>query len=90
MCAVDRTATTRFDELAPGDRIAVQKTVTIGSRSSLITTMGTVVRTERAYHGHHFACNVDDEVFHDMILLELPDGELTFVVIDELTVLNRA
>ena len=51
---------------------------------------GTVVRTERRRHGLHFQRNVDDKVFSDAILLELPDGELTSVTIDEFTTIRRA
>ena len=56
-------------------------------------TVGEVVRTERRRHGLHFRRNHDDKVFSDTILLELPDGELTTVTMDEFTVdpasLNR-
>jgi hypothetical protein len=38
----------------------------------------------------HFRRNFDDKVFSDVILLELPDGELTTVTMDEFTVLRRA
>jgi major membrane immunogen (membrane-anchored lipoprotein) len=38
----------------------------------------------------HHRRNFDDKVFSDTILLELPDGELTAITIDEYTVLRRA
>jgi hypothetical protein len=79
-----------FDELKPGDRIEVEHTVTVGQKSWTTTTTGNVVRTERRRHGLHFQRNYDDKVFSDVILLELPDGELTTVTIDEFTVLRRA
>jgi hypothetical protein len=79
-----------FDELMPGDRVEVEHTVTVGRESWTTRTVGTVVRTERRRHGLHFTRNFDDQVFSDVILLELPDGELTCVTLDEFTVLRRA
>jgi hypothetical protein len=81
---------TGFDELKPGDRIEVEHTVTVGSDQRVVTTMGTVVRTEHRRHGLHFERAGDDHVYSDVILLELPDGELTTVAVDEFTVLRRA
>ena len=81
---------TLFDELKPGDRIQVEHTVTVGQRSWRTKTYGTVVRTERRRHGLHYRRNFDDKVFSDTILLELPDGELTSVTVDEFTLLRRA
>lgn len=79
-----------FDELKPGDRIEVDHTVTVGQSSWAAKTVGCVVRTERRRHGLHFARNYDDKVFSDVILLEMPDGELTTVTVDEFTELRRA
>jgi hypothetical protein len=79
-----------FDELKPGDRIEVEHTVTVGQESWPAKTVGCVVRTERRRHGLHFSRSEDDKVFSDVILLELPDGELTTVTLDEFTVLRRA
>ncbi len=81
---------TLFDELKSGDRIQVEHTVTVGQRSWRTKTYGTVVRTERRRHGLHHRRNFDDQVFSDTILLELPDGELTAITIDEFTLLRRA
>ncbi|MBN2579933.1 MAG: hypothetical protein JXB10_13170 [Pirellulales bacterium] len=81
---------TLFDELKPGDRIEVEHMVTIGRRSWPSRTAGMVVRTERRRHGLHVHRNFDDAVFSDSILLELPDGELTNVTVDEFTHLRRA
>lgn len=81
---------TLFEELNAGDRIEVEHTVTVGQESWPTKILGTVVRTERRRHGLHFQRNPDDEVFSDVILLELPDGELTTVTMDEFTVLRRA
>jgi len=78
------------EELAPGDRIEVEHLVTVGQKSWTTKTVGKVVRTERRRHGLHFRRNVDDKVFSDVILLELPDGELTTVTLDEFTVVRRA
>ncbi len=81
---------TRFDELKSGDRIEVEHLVTVGMKRWTTKTVGTVVRTERRRHGLHFRRNVDDKVFSDVILLELPDGELTTVTMDEFTVVRPA
>ena len=83
-------AHTLFDELKPGDRIEVEHTVTVGQNSWPAITYGTVMRTERRRHGLHHRRNFDDKVFSDTILLELPDGELTAITIDEFTALRRA
>jgi len=80
----------RFDELSPGDRIEVAHLVTVGETSWTTKTAGKVVRTERRRHGLHHDRNVDDKVFSDVILLELPDGELTSVTLDEFTTVRRA
>jgi len=77
----------QFDELRPGDRIVVEHRVTVGVRSWITKTAGTVVRTERRRHGLHFRRNLDDKVFSDVILLALPAGELTTVTMDEFTTL---
>ena len=94
-----------FDELKPGDRIEVQHTVTESSRTRTTTTIGSVVRTERGraglhFHGSHEQGNSEQGNSeqgsseqgsgHDLILLELPDGELATVAVDESTVLRRA
>ena len=80
----------QFDELKIGDRVEVEHVVTVGQRSWTAKTCGTVVRAERQRHGLHFQRNGDDKVFSDMILLELPDGELTTVAVDEFTTIRRA
>ena len=79
-----------FDELKPGDRIEVEHRVTVGQKSWVTTTSGSVVRTERCRHGVSYRRAPDDKVFSDVILLELPDGELSAVTMDEFTVLRRA
>jgi major membrane immunogen (membrane-anchored lipoprotein) len=38
----------------------------------------------------HYRRNFDDKVYSDTILLELADGELTAVAVDEFTTLRRA
>jgi hypothetical protein len=78
-----------FDELKPGDRIEVEHTVTVGRRNWPAKTCGTVIRTERRRHGMHFRRNFDDKVYSDTILLELTDGELTAITVDEYTRLRR-
>ncbi len=79
-----------FDQLIPGDRIEVEHRVTVGGRSWTTRTVGTVVRIERRRHGLHFRRNFDDKVFSDVILLKLPDGELTTLTVDEFTTLRPA
>jgi hypothetical protein len=75
----------RFEDLQPGDRVEVDHRVTVGPRSWTAHTAGTVVRTERRRHGLHYRRNIDDKVYSDVLLLALPDGELTTVTIDEFT-----
>jgi hypothetical protein len=79
-----------FEDLKPGDRVRIEHTVTVGKMQWTATTCGKVLRIERRRHGLHFRRNVDDKVFSDQILLELPDGELTTVTIDEFTTVHRA
>jgi len=78
------------EELKPGDRIVVEHRVTVGIRSWTTRTVGRVVRTERRRHGLHYQRNADDMVFSDVIVLELPDGELTTVTLDEFTTIRPA
>ena len=80
----------QFDELKAGDRVEVEHIVTVGQKSWTAKTSGTVVRTERRRHGMHFQRSHDDKVFSDVVLLELPDGELTSVMVDEFTTICRA
>jgi hypothetical protein len=80
----------QFDELKVGDRVEVEHLVTVGQKSWTAKTRGTVVRTERRRHGLHFQRNCDDKVFSDVVLIELPDGELTSVTLDEFITIRRA
>jgi hypothetical protein len=80
----------QFDELKVGDRVEVEHLVTVGQKSWTAKTCGTVVRIERRRHGLHFQRSYDDKVFSDVVLLELPDGELTAVTMDEFTMIRRA
>jgi hypothetical protein len=79
-----------FDELKPGDRIEVRRTVGVGQQRQTTTTTGCVVRTERGAQTLHLQGNRQEAAPADVILLELPDGELTTVTMDEFTVLRRA
>jgi hypothetical protein len=90
LSATPHEARSLLDELKPGDRIEVEHTVTVGRRNWPAKTCGRVIRTERRRHGMHFRRNFDDKVYSDTILLELPDGELTAVTIDEFTTIRRA
>jgi hypothetical protein len=90
MPAVGERRKLEFDDLHPGDRIEVEHQVTVGPRRWTTRTVGTVLRTERRRHGLHYLRNVDDKVFSDVILLQLPDGELTTLTMDEFTALRSA
>jgi hypothetical protein len=83
-------ARAQFDELKVGDRVEVEHLVTVGQKNWTTKTCGIVVRIERRRHGMHFQRNPDDKVFSDVVLLELPDGELTTVTMDEFTAIRRA
>jgi hypothetical protein len=89
MTTAGNTAREIFAELKPGDRVEVEHVVTVGMQNWPTKTTGKVVRTERRRHGLHFRRNFDDKVFSDVIVLELPGGELTTVTLDEFTVLRR-
>ncbi len=78
-----------YEQLRPGDRVEVEHTVTVGTKQWTTKREGKVVRTERLREGLHFRRNFDDGVFSDTILLELADGELTTVTLDEFTTLRR-
>ncbi len=78
-----------YSQLKPGERIELIHEVKVGLKRWSTRTEGTVVRTERRRHGLHFRRNLDDKVFSDLILLELPDGSLSTVTIDEFTQLRR-
>ncbi|MGQ9606829.1 MAG: hypothetical protein ACUVTW_11545 [Thermogutta sp.] len=90
MVGSDAKSITRFDELKVGDRITVEHLVQVGSQKWKAAVTGTVVRTERAHHGLHFDRSADEQTYGDVILLELPDGELSAVTVDEFTVIRRA
>jgi hypothetical protein len=79
-----------IDQLKSEDRVEVERVVTVGQKIWIDKTCGTVVRTERRRHGMHVQRNHDDKVYSDEILLELPDGELTTVAVDEFTTIRRA
>ena len=90
MAASDSQVRAQFDELKIGDRVEFEHIVTVGQKSWTTKTCGTVVRAERQRHGLHFPRNGDDKVFSDVVLLELPDGELTSLAVDEFTTIRRA
>jgi hypothetical protein len=90
MSMVEEAPILRFEELTPGDRVAVEHRVTVGIKSWTARTAGRVLRTERRRHGLHFHRNVDDKVASDVILLERPDGELTTLTMDEFTTVHPA
>lgn len=77
------------DELKAGDRVEVEHLVTVGQDSWTTKISGKVIRVERRRHGLHFQRHYDDKVFSDVVLLELPDGELTSVTMDEFTAIRH-
>jgi ribosomal protein L19 len=83
-------AGTRLEELKPGDRIEVEQSVTEGDQRRRKTTRGTVVRIERCRYGLPLRRATEAQGASDVILLELGDGELTAVTMDDSTVLRRA
>jgi hypothetical protein len=89
MTTGDRPVRAEFDRLKVGDRVEVEHVVTVGQKSWTVKTTGIVARIERCRHGLHFQRNPDDKVFSDTILLELPDGELTSVTVDEFTTIRH-
>ena len=84
----DQTLRT-YQQLQPGERIELVHAVKVGFRSWTCRTVGLVVRKERRRHSLHFDRNADDKVFSDVLVLELPDGELTTVTLDEFSTLTR-
>jgi len=81
---------TRLDELKPGDRIHVEHTVITDGKRRRKAMCGTVVRIEHRRQGRPCGVGLGDKASGDVILLELSDGELTAVTMDESTVLRRA
>jgi hypothetical protein len=78
-----------FTQLQPGDRVEVLHEVKVGMQRWNTTTEGTVRATERKRHGLHYQRNRDDRVYSDQIVLELDDGSVTTVTLDEFTALKR-
>jgi hypothetical protein len=89
MTTANREVRAAFDELKIGDRVEVEHLVTVGQKNWTARTCGTVLRTEHRRHGLHFHRNCDDKTASDAILLELPDGEITTVAIDEFTAIRH-
>lgn len=77
-----------FEKLQTGDRVELRHEVKVGYNRWYTTTQGTVVRKERRRHGLHFRRNSDDKVFSDSIVLQLDDGELSTVTLDEFSELR--
>ena len=79
-----------FHELKIGDRVAVAHMVRVGSKVRTTRTAGTVLRTERRRLGLAARRGSDDTVAGEVILLELPDGELAALPLDTCTRIDRA
>ncbi len=77
-----------YDNLQAGDRIELTHEVKVGLKRWYTTTQGTVVKTHRQRHGLHWRRNPDDKVYRDEIVLQLPDGSITTLTIDEWTELK--
>ena len=78
-----------FEQLQPGDDVELQHEIKVGFRSWRTTTRGNVVSALRRRHGLHYQRNFDDKAFSDVIVLKMPDGELTTVTLDEFSVLRK-
>jgi hypothetical protein len=81
----------RFEDLRPGDHIAVTERIKVGLKIWYTTVRGTVERTERRRNGLHVARSQDDFAFQDVIVL-LKDGqppEETTISLDEYAVIER-
>jgi hypothetical protein len=78
-----------FQSLQPGDTVEVVHEVKVGQKIWPVASVGTVVSKDRRRQGLHFARNVDDKVFSDVIVIRKQDGELTTVSLDEFTSLRR-
>lgn len=89
MPTVDTASRELLSQLVPGDRVEVQHEVKVGMKVWTAVTKGKVIKTERRRHGLHYRRNVDDKVYSDMLILELDDGSLTTITMDEFTVLKR-
>lgn len=74
--------------LQPGDRVEVLHEVKVGFRSWTARTTGRIVRTARQRHGLHHQRNSDDRVFRDTVVLQLDDGELATLTLDEFSQLK--
>jgi putative ribosome biogenesis GTPase RsgA len=85
----DLTSRPAVNQLVAGDRIEVDHEVKVGLKRWRSVTTGTVVRIERRRHGLHFKRHSDDKVFSDLIIMQLADGSLSTVTIDEFTQLKR-
>jgi hypothetical protein len=85
----DVTSRPAVNQLKPGDRIEIDHEIKVGLKRWRAVTAGTVLRIERRRHGLHFKRNPDDKVYSDLIILQLADGSLSTVTIDEFTQLKR-
>ena len=83
MSAIEQTTRDLLNNLQPGDRIEVVHQVKVGLKIWNTRTTGTVVHVGRRRHGLHFRRHYDDKVFSDEVKLQLDDGSLTTVSIDE-------
>lgn len=85
----DITTRDTVNQLAPGDRVEIDHEVKVGSQRWHTQTAGKVIRVERRRQGLHFRRNPDDKVFSDLVMLELADGSVTTVSLDDFTVLRK-
>ena len=77
-----------FETLKSGDRVELKHQVRVGFNEWQTTTIGTVVRAERRWHGLHHRRNNDDKVFSDLVVLKRENGELTTVTLDDFSELK--
>ena len=73
-----------FQELKPGDRIEVEHTESGDDKNNTTRTVGRVIRIEWSRHEPGAAPNRDQPVPPHVVLLELPEGELTSLTLDKM------
>ena len=89
MSAIEQTTRDLLNHLQPGDRIEVVHQVKVGLKVWHTRTAGTVEHVRRRRHGLHFRRHYDDKVFSDEVKLQLDDGSLTTVSIDEFSEVRK-
>jgi hypothetical protein len=81
-----------FEQLKPGDRVAVTQRIKVGQKIWTTSVTGTVERTERRRAGLNVKRSFDDKAYADLIVLRKDGaaGDETTVTLDEWTHVERA